>query len=73
MFYEVPTKELRFTDSQEPAVLKEAEAGRLVSELCRVHGITSATFHKWRARNGGLNISLTTGLNELEKDSRRRK
>ena len=42
----------RFTDSQIMAVLKQAEAGVKVPDLCREHGISSATFYKWRSRPG---------------------
>ena len=46
-------KKSRFTDSQIMAVLKQAEIGTAVPELCREHGISSATFYKWRAKFGG--------------------
>ena len=44
----------RFTDSQIMAILKQAEAGLSVPELCREHGISSATFYKWRSKYGGM-------------------
>ena len=47
-------KKSRFTDSQIIAVLKQAEAGTPVPELCREHGISSATFYKWRSKFGGM-------------------
>jgi putative transposase len=50
-------KTSRFSDSQIIAVLKQAEAGTPVTELCRVHGISSASFYKWRSRFGGLDAS----------------
>jgi putative transposase len=43
----------RFTDSQILAVLKQAEAGTAVPDLCREHGISTATFYKWRSKYGG--------------------
>ena len=46
-------KKSRFSDSQIIGVLKQAEAGIPVPELCREHGISSATFYKWRAKFGG--------------------
>ena len=46
-------KKSRFTDSQIIAVLKQAEAGTPVPERCREHGISSATFYKWRSKLGG--------------------
>ncbi len=45
-------------DSQIIAVLKAAERGTLVTELCRTHGISSATFYKWKAKFGGMAASL---------------
>jgi putative transposase len=48
-------KTSRFTDSQILAILKQAEGGLPVSELCREHGMSSATFYKWRAKFGGAN------------------
>lgn len=47
-------KKSRFTDSQIMAVLKQAEAGTPVLDLCREHGISNATFYKWRAKFGGI-------------------
>jgi len=49
-------KKSRFTDSQIVAVLKQAEAGTPVPELCREHGISSATFYKWRSKFGGMDV-----------------
>ncbi len=49
------------------------EAGAPVPELCRVHGISSATFDKWRAKFGGMDVSLMTLMKELEEESRRLK
>jgi len=66
-------KKSRFTDSQIIAVLKEAEAGTPVPELCRSHGISSATFYKWRSRFGGMDVSLMTRMKELEEENRRLK
>lgn len=66
-------KKSRFTDSQIIAVLKEAEAGLPVPELCRTHGISSATFYKWRAKFGGMDVSLMTRMKELEEENRRLK
>ena len=63
----------RFTDSQVMAVLKQAEGGRPVPELCREHGISSATFYKWRSKFGGLDVSQLSRLKELEDENRRLK
>jgi putative transposase len=51
-------KKSRSTDSQILAVLKQAEAGTAVPQLCREHGISSATFYKWRSKFGGMDASL---------------
>ena len=63
----------RFTDGQILAILKQAEAGVAVPDLCREHGISSATFYKWRARFGGMDASLMARLKELEEENRRLK
>ena len=66
-------KTSRFSDSQIIAVLKQAEVGSPVPELCREHGISSATFYKWRSRFGGMDASLMARLKELEDENRRLK
>jgi len=66
-------KTSRFTDSQIIAILKQAEGGSPVPELCREHGISNATFYKWRAKFGGMDVSLMTRMKELEDENRRLK
>jgi putative transposase len=66
-------KTSRFTDSQIINILKEAEAGKPVPELCREHGMSSASFYKWRAKYGGMDASLMTRMKELEDENRRLK
>ena len=66
-------KKSRFTDSQVMAILKQAEAGTPVPELCREHGMSSATFYKWRAKYGGMDASMIARLKELEEENRRLK
>jgi putative transposase len=66
-------KKSRFTDSQILAVLKQAEAGTPVPQLCREHGISSATFYKWRSKFGGMDASLMSQLKELQDENRRLK
>lgn len=66
-------KKSRFSDSQILAVLKEAESGIPVPDLCRTHGISSATFYNWRSRYSGMDASLMTRLKELEEENRRLK
>ncbi|KAF0811957.1 hypothetical protein IGB42_03499 [Andreprevotia sp. IGB-42] len=66
-------KRSRFSDSHIIAILKQAESGSPVPELCREHGISSATFYKWRSRFGGMDASLMARLKELEDENRRLK
>jgi putative transposase len=66
-------KTSRFTDSQIIAILKQAEAGSPVPELCREHGMSTATFYKWRAKFGGMDASLMARMKELEDENRRLK
>ena len=66
-------KTSRFTDSQIIAILKQAEGGSPVPELCREHGISNATFYKWRSEFGGMDASLMARMKELEDENRRLK
>ena len=66
-------KKSRYTDSQIMGILKQAEEGITVPELCREHGMSSATFYKWRAKYGGMDASLMARLKELEDENCRLK
>ena len=66
-------KKSRFSDAQIMAILKQAANGVPVAELCREHGMSSASFYKWRAKYGGMDASLMTRLRELEDENRRLK
>ena len=66
-------KTSRFTDSQIIAILKQAEGGSPVPELCREHGISNDTFYKWRSKFGGMDASLMARMKELEEENRRLK
>ena len=66
-------KKSRYTDSQILSILKQNEAGTPVSELCREHGMSDATFYKWRAKFGGMDASLMKRLKELEEENSRLK
>ena len=66
-------KTSRFTDSQIIAILKQAEAGTPIPELCREHGMSSASFYKWRAKYGGMDAALMTRMKELEVENARLK
>lgn len=63
----------RFTDRQILAILKQAEGGVPVPDLCREHGMSSATFYKWRSKFGGMDASMVARLKELEDENRRLK
>lgn len=56
----------RFTEEQIIGVLKEAEAGTKVAELCRKHGISDATYYNWKAKFGGMTVSDAQRLKALE-------
>ena len=66
-------KTSRFTDSQIIAILKQAEGGSPIPELCREHGISNATIYKWRSKFGGMDASLMARMKELEDENRRLK
>ena len=66
-------KKSRYSDSQIMAILKQAEAGTPVPQLCREHGMSAATFYKWRAKFGGMDASMMARLKELEDENRRLK
>lgn len=66
-------KKSKFSDTQIIAILKQNEIGVAVPELCREHGISSATFYKWRAKYGGLDVSMMSRLKELEAENSRLK
>jgi putative transposase len=64
-------KQSEFTVEQIISVLKEAEAGANVQDLCRTHGISEAVFYEWRSTHGGLGHSLAMRLKQLEEENRR--
>ncbi len=66
-------KKSRFTESQIIGILKEAESGVPVTELCRTHGMSDATFYNWRAKYGGMDVSMMKRMKELEEENRRLK
>ena len=63
----------RFNEAQIIGILKEQESGLKVSELCRKHGISDATFYNWKAKYGGLEVSEAQRLKALEDENRRLK
>lgn len=66
-------KHSKFSDSQISTILKQAEQGIPVPELCREHGISSATFYKWRSKYAGMDASLMSRLKALEAENSRLK
>ena len=62
-------KKFRFTESQIVAILKEAEGGIAITEVLRSHGISAATFYKWRSKYGCLEASELKRVKELEQPS----
>ena len=64
-------KKARFTEEQIIGILREHEAGTATVDVCRKHGISSATFYKWKAKYGGLEVSEAKRLRSLEDENRR--
>ena len=62
-------KRNRFTEEQIIGILKEQEAGAKGTDLCRKHGISNATFYKWKAKYGGLDVSEARRLRALEDEN----
>jgi putative transposase len=62
-------KRSRFSDEQIIGILKEHAAGLTATELCRKHGISDATFYKWRSRYGGMEVSEAKRLKALEEEN----
>jgi putative transposase len=60
---------IRFTEKQIIGVLKEAEAGMKVAELCRKYGISDATYYNWKAKFGGMTVSDAQRLKMLEAEN----
>jgi putative transposase len=62
-------KKSRFTETQIVSILKEADAGMKVEELCRKHGINSASYYNWKKKYGWMDASEIKRLKELEEES----
>ena len=66
-------KKIRHSEAQIIAILKEEEQGMKVTELCRKHGISDATFYNWKKRYGGMTLDELKRLKELEYENARLK
>lgn len=66
-------KTSRFSDAQIMAILRQAEDGIPVAQLCREHGMSDASFYKWRARLGGMDASMVAQMKSMEDENRRLK
>ena len=66
-------KKSRYSDSQIIGILRQAEAGAKVPDLCREHGMSDASFYKWRAKYGGMDASLMSRMKTLESENARLK
>lgn len=62
-------KRKRYSEEQIIGILREAEAGVPVADLCRKHGMSDASFYKWRSKNGGMDVSDAKKLRQLESEN----
>ena len=63
----------RFSDAQIMGILRQAESGVPVSELCREHGMSNASFYKWRAKFGGMDASMVSQMKSIDDENKRLK
>ena len=66
-------KTSRYTEPQILSILRQAEGGVPVAQLCREHGMSNASFYKWRARYGGMDASMIAQMKTIEDENRRLK
>ena len=66
-------KRSKFSDEQILAIVKEGEAGRKATDVCRANGITEQTYYRWKAKYGGMELSEMQRLKQLEDENRRLK
>lgn len=66
-------KKSRYTDAQIMGILRQADSGVPVASLCREHGMSAASFYKWRSKYGGMDASMMRRLKELEGENLRLK
>jgi putative transposase len=63
----------RYSEAQILAILRQAEGGVPIAELCREHGMSNASFYKWRAKYGGMDASMISQMKAVEDENRRLK
>ena len=73
MHEEIQLKMTRYSEPRILAILRQAEGGVPVAELCREHGMSNASFYKWRAKDGGMDSSMIAQTKALEDENRRLK
>lgn len=66
-------KTSKFSETQIVSILKQRDAGLKVADICREHGISQATFYKWRSKYGGMDASMLKRVKELEQENARLK
>ena len=66
-------KSSKFSESQIVTILKLAENGMPITDVCRSNGVSSATFYKWRAKYGGMDVSMLSKVKQLEAENNRLK
>jgi len=66
-------KTSRYTEAQILAILRQAEGGVPVAQLCREHGMSDGSFYKWRSKYGGMDASMVSQMKAIEDESRRLK
>jgi putative transposase len=66
-------KKTRFTETQIVSILKKQESGQKVSDICREHGISDATFFNWKSKYGGMQVSDVRKMKEIEAENSRLK
>jgi putative transposase len=67
----IPMKKTGLTEAQIMGVLRQMEGGVAAAELCREHGMSSATLYKWRAKYGGMEANLISEMKAMAEDNRR--
>ena len=70
---EILTKQLKYSEAQIMGILNQAKRGVPIADLCREHGMSTASFYKWRAKYGGMDASLISRMKALDEENKRLK